>query len=104
LTAVRVEPGGFAIEVREGEPLAEAAWRQGYRWPTTCWGQAECMVCVAELIEGLDVVKPATDEEMGAMAERLPQRRPRSRLACRLLVCGPGVVVRKAGVRPPNGG
>jgi 2Fe-2S ferredoxin len=104
MVRVRVEPGGFDLDVREGEPLAEAAWRLGYRWPTVCWGQAECMVCVVEVVEGEENVLPARDEELEAMAQRLVQRRARSRLGCRLIVRGEGVVVRKAGVLPPKNG
>lgn len=34
---VTILPGNLQIEVATGETLAQAAWRQGYHWPTTCW-------------------------------------------------------------------
>jgi len=100
---VHVEPLGADIEVRAGEALADAAWRLGYRWPTTCWGQAQCMLCRVEVIAGEDVTLPATQEELEACRMNLPSSARRSgvRLACRLRVVGDGVVVRKAGVGPP---
>jgi hypothetical protein len=45
LTMVRGEPLGVDLELEPGESVIEVAWRLGYRWPTTCWGQAECMLC-----------------------------------------------------------
>jgi len=100
---VRIEPSGLRLEVPDGESVAEAAWRQGYHWPTTCWGQADCMVCRVEVIEGADAVRDAGPEEVGAVRHKLPPslHRPATRLACRLEVTGIGVVLRKQGVRPP---
>jgi 2Fe-2S ferredoxin len=101
---VRVEPLGADIEVLPGEALAEAAWRLGYWWPTTCWGQADCMLCRVVVTGGDDLVVPADDEEQEAMRVRLPSsaRRPGVRLACRLRVTDDGVTVEKSGVRPPT--
>jgi ferredoxin, 2Fe-2S len=101
---VRVEPAGLTIDVDPGETLAESAWRQGYRWPTTCWGKAECVVCVALVVEGEQAVVPADAEEEDALDLRLSPylRRPSSRLACRLRFTGDGAVVEKKGVRPPE--
>ena len=104
MVLVRIEPSGLRLEVPDGESVAEAAWRQGYHWPTTCWGQADCMVCRVEVIEGADAVRDARPEEVGAVRRKLPPslRRPGTRLACRLEVTGIGVVLRKEGVRPPT--
>ncbi|MFC8102689.1 2Fe-2S iron-sulfur cluster-binding protein [Streptomyces sp. NPDC057363] len=100
---VTVEPGGHTIDVLPHETLAEAAWRQGYRWPTTCWGKAECMVCAVLVRAGEEAVVPADAEEQDAVRLRMPVhvRRPASRLACRLRVRSDGAVVEKKGVRPP---
>jgi len=100
---VRIEPSGLRLDVPEGEPVAEAAWRQGYQWPTTCWGQADCMVCRVEVLEGADAVRDAGSEELDAVRRKLSPslHRPGTRLACRLEVTGEGVVLRKEGVRGP---
>ena len=58
---VRVEPDGHVIPVGEGESLIEAAWRQGYDWPTTCYGQARCTACHVEVVSGGEHAAPATD-------------------------------------------
>jgi 2Fe-2S ferredoxin len=104
VSRVRVEPLGAEIELEPEEALADAAWRLGYEWPTTCWGQADCMLCRVEVIAGSELVEPADDEERRAIARNLPrsQRAPSIRLACQLRVTGDGVVVRKEGVRPPS--
>lgn len=103
MTRVSVEPSGLTIEVGAGETLAAAAWRQGYRWPTTCWGKAECMICAAVVVEGAQWTVPPDRVEAHALRTILARqlRRPGSRLACRLRFTGDGVVVRKNGVRPP---
>jgi ferredoxin, 2Fe-2S len=104
MPTVRVEPAGLDIEVAPGESVAEAAWRQGYTWPTKCWGQAECMVCYVRVVDGeLDCV-PADDEELFQMRTLLPirLRSPLTRLACRIKVKGNGLVLEKKGVRPPE--
>jgi ferredoxin, 2Fe-2S len=105
LPTVRVEPSGIQFEVDPGESVAEAAWRLGYTWPTLCWGQAECMVCVTKVIEAEDHTEPQADEERTQMQKLLPARLlgdAKSRLACRLLIKGEGVVLEKRGVRPPS--
>jgi 2Fe-2S ferredoxin len=101
---VRVEPAGIEIDVGPNESVAECAWRLGFTWPTRCWGQAECMVCATRLIDGESQVEPPGQEELEQMADRLPRRlrSPSTRLACRLHVRGDGVVLEKAGVRPPT--
>ncbi|MFE6820919.1 2Fe-2S iron-sulfur cluster-binding protein [Streptomyces sp. NPDC057690] len=103
MTEVVIQPAGLTIDVGPGETLAESAWRQGYRWPTTCWGQAECMVCAALVTDGEIATVPADADEEEAMRLRMPRhlRKPQSRLACRLKFTGDGAVVEKKGVRPP---
>lgn len=101
---VRVEPSGVEVEVGPDESVAEAAWRQGYTWPTKCWGQAECMVCFVRILDGELQTEPPSEAELSAMRTRLPRRwrSPLTRLACQLRITGDGVVVEKKGVAPPG--
>jgi ferredoxin, 2Fe-2S len=105
LPIVRIEPLGEEIRLQPGESVAEAAWRLGYHWPTTCFGQANCMQCRLRIVAGEQFVVPADDEESDAMRTRLPAsaRMPGIRLGCRLTVIADGVTVEKRGVRPPDG-
>jgi 2Fe-2S ferredoxin len=77
-----------------------AARRAGLRWPTVCGGQAECGVCVLEVIDAPDVLAPPAEDEAVRLAG-LPEARRHPervfRLACRLLAVD-GLVVRKRGV------
>lgn len=99
MATVRVEPDGHHISVAEGESLIEAAWRQGYTWPTTCFGQARCTACRVEILAGTENVDPPEGDEVDALTS-LGRRRSRTvRLACRLRPGGDLVVV-KHGVRP----
>jgi 2Fe-2S ferredoxin len=100
---VVILPNRLMLEVEDGESVAEAAWRQGWTWPTTCWGQAECTVCWVTVEEG--EVSPLDAEEDEALQSSLSPHLLSDgvRLACRLYVRGGGVVLRKKGVRPPAG-
>jgi 2Fe-2S ferredoxin len=104
MATVRVEPAGVEFDVKRGESVAEAAWRLGFTWPTNCWGQAECMVCFVKVVDGEVQAEPPGEEELSQMRTRLPRRLrgPLTRLACRLLVKGDGLVVEKKGVYPPD--
>ncbi|MCW2830625.1 MAG: ferredoxin [Aeromicrobium sp.] len=99
---VLVEPAGHAIEVQDGESVIQAAWREGYDWPTLCYGMGTCTACQCEIVEGLDRVSPTTEAErsmLSGLANRRRRRDPRRvRLACQLRVVG-NVVIRKPGVR-----
>lgn len=98
---VTIEPSGVELEVRPGESVAEAAWRQGYVWPTKCWGQAECMSCFTKVLGGELSAHPADAEEHDAMGLRMAERvrSPLVRLACQLRVKRDGLVLEKQGVR-----
>ena len=104
MPTVRIEPSGLEIEVAHGESVAEAAWRQGYHWPTQCWGQAECMVCFVRVLSGEDEIEPPEAEEAHQLETVLPRplRGPHTRLACRLQIRSSGVVLEKKGVRAPE--
>lgn len=102
MSFVRVMPLNVDIEVEPGEPLAVAAWRLGYRWPTLCWGQAECMLCRVRVLEGEQNIEAPQPDEVDALRRRLIGSLDRVRLGCRLRVLGEGVVVEKKGVVPPK--
>jgi 2Fe-2S ferredoxin len=101
MATVRVEPDGHDIAVDEDESLIEAAWRQGYNWPTTCFGQARCTACRVEVVSGEEHLTPPTGDEAEALA-MIPHRGRSVRLACRLRATG-DVVVSKHGVEAPDG-
>ncbi len=100
---VRVEPLGVEIEVHPGESLIEAAWREGFYWPTICYGQAQCTACHVVVTSGADHLSDVGQEEADAIQLLRRGRARRNidnvRLACRLEVQGPAVV-EKRGVRP----
>jgi ferredoxin, 2Fe-2S len=106
MATVRVLPAGIEFEVRPGESVAAAAWRQGYTWPTKCWGQVECMVCFVRMVDGELSMVPPGEEEVHQMRTLLPRRlrSPLTRLGCRLEVTGEGVVLEKKGVHAPAEG
>jgi 2Fe-2S ferredoxin len=101
---VLVTPGDLRFEVRPTESVIQAAWRAGYQWPTTCWGQAECGVCAMEVLEGGELLSPAGTVE-AARLRSLPRRDGSRRLACQARLVGSGTVtVRKPGVRERSAG
>ncbi|HXW35717.1 MAG TPA: 2Fe-2S iron-sulfur cluster-binding protein [Acidimicrobiales bacterium] len=97
MPVVRVEPEAIVLTVEPGETLIEAAWRLGYVWPTTCYGQAECTACHVEIITGEEHASAVGDDEAAALT-LLGKSGRRWRLACRLKLAG-DAVVRKRGVR-----
>lgn len=87
---VRVEPAGVVIEVLEGETLFDAAYREGYDWPTVCAGQGTCSRCHVRILQGADRVTPVipTDPEQRVI-RRVAQRNYENktdgiRLACQI--------------------
>jgi 2Fe-2S ferredoxin len=94
-----VEPLGVEFDVRPSESVIQAAWRAGYQWPTTCWGQAECGVCSMEIVEGVELLGPAEKLESNRLRS-LPRQGGGRRLACQTRMVADGsVTVRKPGVR-----
>ncbi len=104
MAEVRIEPIGAMIDVREGETLIAAAWREGYRWPSTCEGMGRCHLCFVEVIEGADFLNPPSGWEREGLEElkhAYPDRRANTvRLACQIRPAGPALVF-KRGVRGP---
>ena len=102
---VHVEPIGIDLELYPGETIIEAAWRNGYDWPTVCFGQASCTECHVEVLAGVEHLTPVGAEERDALEHRLPGAGSRDltriRLACRASATG-DVTVRKDGVDPPQ--
>ena len=95
---VRVEPIGVTFRLAEGETLIQAAWREGYYWPTVCGGRAECTAChvLIKAGEGNAVTADSCETAMIApVAERMGPGAP-VRLACRLRVSGPVTVYKRA--------
>ena len=97
---LRIEPKGLEVTAEPGDTVMVAAERAGLRWPTICGGQAECGVCVLEVLDAqAPLTEPGGDEAV-RLAD-LPERRRHPdrvhRLACRLVVVD-GLVVRKRGV------
>ena len=99
---VTIQPAGIRLEVRDGESVAEAAWRQGYVWPTQCWGQADCMTCFTKIIDGELSALPAEQLELDAKRFKMADRfkaSPLVRLGCQLRCSRDGLVLEKQGFR-----
>jgi ferredoxin, 2Fe-2S len=97
---VRVEPAGIDIEVRPGETLFDAAWREGYEWPTVCMGQMLCTACHVIVCRGAENTLPIVQKDEHSAIRRVSRRLYAGqidgvRLACQLEVRGP-VTVRQA--------
>jgi len=96
---VEVQPLGAHIRVAEAETIFEAAWRNGYSWPTLCHGQAQCTFCCLEVESGAShALEPEEEEQL--VIDRIRQIRASDapfRLACRMKITG-DVVVKKFGV------
>jgi ferredoxin, 2Fe-2S len=95
---VRVEPIGVTFRLAEGETLIQAAWREGYYWPTVCGGRAECTACHVLIETGEGNTITADDYETSMIASVVERTRPAApvRLACRLRVSGPVTVYKHA--------
>jgi ferredoxin len=99
---VLVQPQGFVFEARPDETLMDAARRNGYYWPTTCGGHAECATCACLLLSPPETLAPMGRAERFALLDargRAVLNTP-TRLACQALVLA-DCEVRKPGVLPP---
>lgn len=99
---VHVLPAKIDIIIAPSQPIMRAAQAQGIRWPNACNGQAQCGLCVIEVLQGdLAMTQPSLRESQ--MLARIPHK-PRlggiMRLACQLSPTA-GLVVHKMGVRLP---
>ena len=99
VATVRIEPLGVELAVAECETIIQAAWREGYYWPTICDGEGRCGQCQFTVERGEDNLLPAGESEQRIV--RLIERRGGKapiRLACRAFVVG-RVVAIQPGVR-----
>lgn len=99
---VKILPAGIDLEVESYESVAEAAWRQGFVWPTQCWGQLDCMSCFARVVGGEGDALPAEEDELDAVRMKMPGPLASDslvRLACQLRCRGDSLVLEKRGVR-----
>ena len=92
-----VLPAGIDIEVLETETLFDAAWREGYDWPTVCLGQMLCTACHVVLKEGIDNVRPIVEGQETSAVRRVARRLYQGdeagiRLACQVRLTGDVVV------------
>lgn len=95
-----VLPADIDVEVFDIETLFDAAWREGYDWPTVCVGQMRCTACHVTVMEGTDNVRPMVDQQEASTIKRLAQRIYHGndeglRLACQLRLTGDVVVEQK---------
>lgn len=98
---VEVIPLGAVFEIQPGETIIEAAWRNGYFWPTICDGQGTCKTCVLMVVEGeqnLSAIEAWEREGLDEIVATLPNGGEGWRLACQVKADG-DVRVRKVGVR-----
>ena len=105
MATIRILPLDVELESGEDATIMGAAQALGYYWPTTCNGEARCTTCACEVVEGAALLTAmGRAEEKALVAERGPAvLGTKVRLACQAHVRGAGVVVvRKAGVRPPE--
>jgi len=102
MARVTVLPAEIELEVRNGESVAEAAWRQGYIWPTQCYGQADCVTCFTKIVDGELCALPAEELELDAIRFKMSSRMRTDklvRLGCQLKVTGEDLVLQKVGFR-----
>lgn len=101
-----VRPAGITFDAHSDETVIQAAWRNGYFWPTICNGQGMCKTCVFQVVEGADgLTTPSEFEQEGLdhVTPTLPGDADHYRLACQARITG-DVVAQKIGVRarPPE--
>ena len=102
---IQVEPSGATFDIRAEETIIQAAWRNGYSWPTICNGRGTCRTCVFVTLEGednLSSIEPWEGAGLQAIADSLPDSGRGWRLACQARACG-DVRLRKIGVRKQHG-
>jgi len=99
--SVRVMPADVSFEAAQGETIMDAAERNGFRWPTTCHGLAECAVCVFHVMTGGDRLSPVGPaEEARLQTVKLSSLDPDRvfRLACQAQIVG-DITIFKRGIR-----
>jgi 2Fe-2S ferredoxin len=106
MARITVVPSGLAFDARPQETIIQAAWRNGYFWPTICKGHGTCKTCVFTVEgggENLSSIEAWERESLDVIGPTLPRAGVGSRLACQARVSG-DIRVRKIGVRKiPDG-
>jgi 2Fe-2S ferredoxin len=107
MARVRILPLDVEIECGPGDSIMGAAQGAGYYWPTTCNGEGRCTTCACEIVEGGAAVEPMGNAERKTLVEERGEGVLRTplRLACQARALPDTqalIVVRKAGVRPPD--
>jgi ferredoxin len=95
---ITMEPAGVVIGVGPDEPVLTAAFREGYRWPSVCGGEAMCGTCFLKVEEGAEHTSPIGDAEAFRLKFIGRAKDPTIRLACQLRLSG-DVKAFKRGVR-----
>lgn len=96
MPTVTVKPSGIRFAAELGQTVMAAGVAAGYRWPTICGGNGECLVCHVEVLERSEHLAPPSADEADKVSGL--GRGPNIRLACQAAVSG-DVVVLKRGVR-----
>ncbi|CAM3095400.1 2Fe-2S iron-sulfur cluster-binding protein [Mycobacterium intermedium] len=102
MPTITVRPSGVEFAAAPGQTIMAAGEAAGYRWPTICGGNGECLVCHVEVLEHPEHLAQADAAEAQAIRGLSGDRGGRGRhvrLACQATVEG-DVVVLKRGVRP----
>jgi ferredoxin, 2Fe-2S len=102
---VVVEPWGVTIDVGPSETMFDAALRQGWQWPTNCFGQCRCTVCHVCVLEGADMMDEPSEDELAVLASlrrTLYARQPHTvlRLACQIRLHGDARVAQRRRPQP----
>jgi ferredoxin, 2Fe-2S len=102
---IEVEPARVAFDIHADETIIQAAWRNGYTWPTICGGVGTCKTCVFQILSGAENLSPIEPWEasgLRSIADSLPNHGEGSRLACQTRVTA-DIRLRKIGVRKNHG-
>jgi uncharacterized 2Fe-2S/4Fe-4S cluster protein (DUF4445 family) len=84
--SVQLEINHHTLEVEAGKTLFQLADAAGIRVPTTCNQQGKCRECLMEIVEGMDLLSPLTEQES--------HLQDAFRLSCRTCVEGTSGTVR----------
>jgi ferredoxin len=91
----RVEPHGIDLDVKDGQTIFRVANELGLKWPTRCGGASSCTLCTMIVLDGVDHLSKAAEEERflcAPLARREGVEPTRLRMACAAKVRGPVVV------------
>jgi 2Fe-2S ferredoxin len=88
-TITYIEPGGRAItlDADAGMTLMRAAMDAELEGiEAHCGGVCACATCHCYVLEGLDKLRPPTEDERIMLSNVAGEQRPNSRLSCQLVV------------------